>query len=72
MLGELTVEKRSMLWKAARKLSENAVIYFTERELERYCGCEDGNEMLRHYWSPGSYIKAVNGIISGIMICCGI
>ena len=47
MLGELTVEKRSVLCKAARKLSENAVIYFTERELERYCGCEDGNEMLR-------------------------
>lgn len=58
MLGELTVEKRSVLCKAARKLSENAVIYFTERELERYCGCEDGNEMLRALLESGLIHKS--------------
>lgn len=42
-----------MLWTAARKLTENAAFYFTERELDMLCGCEDGNEMFRALLDSG-------------------
>ncbi|EGB94860.1 ATP-binding protein [Clostridium sp. D5] len=53
MLEERTVEQRSVLWTAARKLTENAAFYFTERELDMLCGCEDGNEMFRALLDSG-------------------